>query len=118
MMAAVAVVVAEYAAIILSALFEINVGKAVSDNLAVLKPNLLFQHSPFSFAPEAVLLNARRTNRWRATLHDSKSNTDRIYDVLAAEIEGWRWSWRGPAELLYQPGSIAVDEELAWVRAA
>jgi hypothetical protein len=84
MVKAVAVVVAKYTAIIFRGLPEINVSKAVSDNLAVFKPDLLLQDSPFSFAPEAMLLNARRANRWRASLHDLKCNTDRIRNVLAA----------------------------------
>jgi hypothetical protein len=97
MVIAVTVVVAKYTAIILRALPEINVREAVSDNFAMFKPDLLLQDSPFSFAPEAMHFNARRSNRLGESLHHLKDTTDRIRRVLSAGGEagvGFEGRWK------------------------
>ena len=65
----VAVVVSEHPAIVDWATVQVDVGKAIGDDLTIFEPDLFFQNRALAFALEPIFLQLCRSNWWLFLAH-------------------------------------------------
>lgn len=107
-----AVVVAQNPAMVHLATFQVDLGQVMSDNLAILEPDLLIEYRALALAFEGVNLGQHRLNRARSLAHANiVTQIGRLVSCLLRilKLASARWARRGCFSDEKQPRLVQYD---------